>query len=209
MPKVFPKVLSNENWTITKELLWVVWILLGIALFNWVYTNLFYDQPRFDLLSYAVVAFYTILIGLMPAIGVILYKESQQLKSQVAAVSEKIMTTREGVAQFISENEKEKLSIPRGQILLISSAGNYCEIFFERENKLEKALLRNKISNLEKSLQEFPEIIRCHRKHIINIDKVLMLDGNTQGYKVKLFHMNELIPVSRSYTHAVSKVRMS
>ncbi len=209
LPKIFPDVLTNRSWTVGKELLWVIWILLGIALVNWIYANLLYEEPKFDLLSYVVVAFYTILVGLMPAIGVILYKQSQTLKSQIEEVSQKIGKTREGVAYLISENEKDKLAIPRNQILLISSAGNYIEVFYERGEKLEKALLRNKISNLERSLDSFPELIRCHRKHIINVDKILALDGNNQGYKVKLFHLNELVPVSRSYTKAVSRARMS
>lgn len=209
LPKVFPKLLQNDGWTVGKELVWVIWMLLCIAFVNWVYALMFYEAPQMDLVSYLVVAAYTITIGLMPAIGVILYKQSQSLKSQILEVSAKVGQSREGAANFISENKKDKLTIPRSSILLISSAGNYSEIFYERNGRLEKVLLRNRISNLEAALSEFPEIIRCHRKYIINVDKVIHLDGNTQGYKVKLFHMEDPIPVSRSYAKEVNEARMA
>lgn len=209
LPRLFPRFLSNKNWTVGKELIWVIWMLLCIAFVNWIYALYFYEQPQWDLLSYLVVAAYTIVIGLMPAIGVILYKQSQTLKSQIREVSQNIIQTREGMAHLVSENEKDKLTIPRSQILMISSAGNYSEVFYERGDRLEKALLRSRISNLENALAAFPEILRCHRKYIINVDKVLHLDGNTQGYKVKLFHLTEAIPVSKSYAKAVNEARMT
>ena len=87
------------------------------------------------------------------------------------------------------------MTIPRSQLLLISSAGDYSEVFYERGDRLEKALLRNRISNLEQALEAFPEIIRCHRKYIINVDK--------------LFHLNNAIPVSKSYAKAVNQARMT
>lgn len=209
LPRLLPGILSDRRWTVYKELLWVIWMLLAIAFMNWIYANIFYEQPEFDLLSFAVIAAYTIVVGLMPAMGVILFKQSRSLKKQIHEVSQQIQTTREGVVHFVSESARERLSVPRNQVLLITAAGNYSEIFYHEGEQILKGLIRNKISNLEVELREFPEIIRCHRKHIINVDKIMKIDGNSQGSKLRLFHLKESIPVSRSYTQAVNQVRNS
>ena len=39
---------------------------------------------------------------------------------------------------------------------------------------------------------------RCHRAYIVNLDKIEQVEGNAQGYKLKLQGTEDLIPVSRN-----------
>ena len=50
----------------------------------------------------------------------------------------------------------------------------------------------------EETTLPFSGLFRCHRAFIINLDKVTHVEGNAQGYKLRIQDYEELIPVSRN-----------
>ena len=51
---------------------------------------------------------------------------------------------------------------------------------------------------MEDALVDNDIFFRCHRAYIINLDKVEQVEGNAQGYKLKVRGTEERVPVSRS-----------
>ncbi len=60
------------------------------------------------------------------------------------------------------------------------------------------SLVRSTLKRAEEILITHPNFFKCHRAFIVNLDKVVHVEGNAQGYKIKLDGYDELIPVSRN-----------
>jgi len=101
--------------------------------------------------------------------------------------------------EFESENKSERFSLPLNKIILLRSADNYIEVFWEKESEIIKRLIRKTLINAEYQLKEYKNYVRCHRTCLVNVDYVSKLNIYPQGYKLRLNFIEEEIPVSRQY----------
>jgi len=101
--------------------------------------------------------------------------------------------------KFVSENKSEKINLQLNEIIMLRSADNYVEIFWEKYGEINKKLIRQTLHNAEYLLIKHPQIIRCHRTCLFNTNFVSKLNIYPQGYKLKLKYIEEEIPVSRQY----------
>ncbi|MFQ5674627.1 MAG: LytTR family DNA-binding domain-containing protein [bacterium] len=67
-------------------------------------------------------------------------------------------------------------------------------------------LLRTSLNRVEKLLRKHPAIFRCHRTAIVNLRNVKSASGNSQGYQLKLKHIDQAVPVARSRVHSFRNV---
>ena len=212
MPRILPGLFKEARWLVWKELVWICWMVLVITTLNFLYAGFFfegYDPWQ----GYMVMLQYTAVIAIMPAIGVILFKQIYQYKKHLKEVdylNDILKTSSSGelsdVVILSSANGNEHLKIDHRDIAFITSAGNYVEIFYTEAGQETKMLIRNKISAMADQLAGYPLLQRCHRTFIVNIKMVSYLEGNSQGYKLHLLNRKELIPVSRSYAGNIRKM---
>lgn len=66
---------------------------------------------------------------------------------------------------FKGENRLDILKINKADLVCISNAQNYIEIFYIENNKLHSKLIR---SSLKKVLDDFGFLVQIHRSHLIN-----------------------------------------
>jgi DNA-binding LytR/AlgR family response regulator len=101
-----------------------------------------------------------------------------------------------------SRLKRESLSFLSKELLYVSSAGNYVEFNLYRDSKLEKVMIRNSISEIEKQFAHIPYYFRSHRAFIVNLNRVLSKKGNALGYSLSISDSNSEVPVSRQYVKA-------
>ncbi len=212
MPYVFPRLLSEERWKVYKEVIWVVWMLFFITTLNYLYAHYFFDFAP-DWVTFLGVMKYTFIIGIMPALGVIFYKQIYQYKVNLKEVEHlnEILnrSTLKEWDEFVvltSTNKGEHIKLDHRTISCIAAAGNYVEVFYTEGDQEKKTLLRNKISEIEEQVRQYPILQRCHRTYIVNIKKVSYLEGNSQGYKLHLLTTTKIVPVARSYSGNIKKM---
>lgn len=212
MPRIFPKLFKESQWTVWKELIWVCWMVLFIATLNYVYAQFFFDA-RDPWLGYLETLKYTAVIAVMPALGVIFYKQIYQYRQnlkEVAYLNDILTSNQAGDLSdrvvLSSSNGNDHLKIDHRDIAFIASAGNYVEIFYREAGQDKKMLIRNKISAMVEQLAGYPLLQRCHRTFIVNIKEVSYLEGNSQGYKLHLLNREDIIPVSRSFSGNIKKM---
>ena len=102
------------------------------------------------------------------------------------------------------ENEREQCQFKDDSLLFISSEGNYVNIVVKNK-KIERILIRNSLTNIEKQLRNYPLFCRCHRAYIVNLNKIKSATGNAQGLKLTLKDLDDSIPVARSYSKEFRK----
>jgi hypothetical protein len=77
----------------------------------------------------------------------------------------KLIHVKDDVLTFIGENKLDILKIKKTDLVCISNAQNYVEIFYIENEKLHSKLIR---SSLKKILEDFTFLVQIHRSHLIN-----------------------------------------
>ncbi|MDZ7899314.1 MAG: LytTR family DNA-binding domain-containing protein [Arcicella sp.] len=107
---------------------------------------------------------------------------------------------------FTAENEKDTLTLSTQNLLYIESSDNYSTIVFLKDQQIVKELIRSSLTRLEGQIQA-KTIVRCHRSFIVNLDKVMKVSGNAQGFKLQLSETDFIVPVARKYSEIVYQFR--
>jgi DNA-binding LytR/AlgR family response regulator len=103
----------------------------------------------------------------------------------------------------LSGSTKESVTLYPDSILYIESSGNYVKINCLHNNVVKQKQLRTTITQLDKELQPYPSIARCHRAYMVNTSFITHVEGNSQGFRLRLRHVKEEVPVSRSYLKVI------
>jgi hypothetical protein len=77
----------------------------------------------------------------------------------------KLIPVKEDILTFMGENKLDILKIKKADLVCISNAQNYVEIFYIENGKLHSKLLR---TSLKKILEDFVFLVQIHRSHLIN-----------------------------------------
>jgi len=100
-----------------------------------------------------------------------------------------------------------KLSVSSTNLYYIESDDNYIQVWYtDAKGQLKKYMLRCRLKTVEESFQG-SDLVRCHRKFIVNMAKVKVLRKEKDGYELDLD--NEAIPpipVTKTYSEKVLKL---
>jgi DNA-binding LytR/AlgR family response regulator len=99
-----------------------------------------------------------------------------------------------------SQLKKEDLGFYPSQFIYCEADGNYVVFHLIINEQYIKKMIRNSINNIEQQLTRIPSILRIHRAFIVNLKMVVSKKGNTLGYQLKLYGIDDEIPVSRNNT---------
>jgi hypothetical protein len=77
----------------------------------------------------------------------------------------KLIPLKDDILTFTGENKLDILKIKKADLVCISNAQNYVEIFYLENEKLHSKLIR---SSLKKTLDDFTFLVQIHRSHLIN-----------------------------------------
>ncbi len=213
LPALFPRYFSDEYWTVGREIIQVLALVIVISVGNRLYLGWLLNERLF-LGSWLWAIGVTLLIGLFPITGIILLNYITQLKKYSRSAGELAVhqpVLNPVVAEkrtdnlpaastltLVADNEKDTVTIPAGDLLFVESSDNYCTVVYLKNDKLTKVLLRSSLSRLADQTQQ-PHIVRCHRSYIVNLDWVERVTGNAQGYKLHLMSGQFQISVARQY----------
>ncbi len=213
--KVLPSLFTEATWTVGKEIIWnIIPIFIG-GFFSTVYGAFIGSMP-FTLTQVSYMIAIVFLVGLFPSIIMVLlnyvyliHKYRPQPYIHNEAVSNHITDPQEqgkveNLIELSGENTKDKLVIPESSLLFIEASDNYCTIFYEKDTKVNKVLLRSSLGRLETQLPSM-KFVRCHRSFIVNLQRVKSVSGNAQGYKLHFEGTEFIVPVSRSYSSAMKQ----
>lgn len=202
---------SEENWTVSKEIISIFILISSIGLFNFLYSSWlgFSRLSLPDLWEYLQMTF---LIGIFPSVLIPLAnylrklqkhtRQSQSINRQLKPRDKQ--SPASPALTLVAENEKDTFSCPVTSLCSISAADNYATIvYWDSETQtLKKHLLRSSLSRLEEQLSGTP-VWRCHRSHLVNLPLVEQVSGNAQGYRLHLPFQHPPVAVSRSYAPSI------
>ena len=93
-----------------------------------------------------------------------------------------------------------KLSLRLSSLYYVESDDNYIIVWYtDSKGELQKYMLRCRLKTVEESFKG-SSLVRCHRKYIVNMDKVKVVRKEKDGYEIDLD--NDSIPpisITRTY----------
>ena len=210
--KTLPKYHNEASWNIWKEILSILLLILMITV-----VNVFFGKLAFSLIiswnNFLWMLIGVIIIGAFPATFGVMLNYIIQLKKYNNSIivhhpqmpeNQEYATSKS--LKLIAENEKDSIVLKTESLYFIESSDNYSTVYYEKQEKLQKDLLRSSLTRLENQISS-ENIVRCHRSFIVNLDKVVKVTGNAQGYKLHLGTPELLVPVARKYSEIVERLK--
>jgi two-component system, LytTR family, response regulator len=192
-------------WTVWCEIIWDIFFLSTIALGNGIYNSavgfFFFKQDNLQPLQLLNAFLVTFPVGILFVIVFALIKNAR-LKAQQKEETVDCNPAEMNDPDFISISSANKkdpdVVLSVGNILYIESMGNLLKIhYLSGGTNVATRVIRNTLKNL--AALEHPDLYRCHRSFVLNLHKINQVSGNSNGYMVKLIHVEGEIPVSRKY----------
>jgi len=208
-PSLIPKMFDNSRWTIKREIIWNAWTLISISgiyyiLYSFVYGV--YIIHFVDLLQF-------VFLAVIPVSAVIVINYNRLLRNnlkmarQLNAKLAENKQLRERLIDFDSEYKKDNLIVRADSIIMIKSADNYIEVYYEKDGIVKKRLIRSSLSKMENMLKDFSFMFKCHRSYIINLNHIAEIQGHdAQGYKVFFEGIDFPALVSQTYVDAFNNI---
>jgi len=93
-----------------------------------------------------------------------------------------------------------KMSVSLSHLFFIESSDNYIIVWYsDSKGQLKKYMIRCRLKTVEESFRG-TSLVRCHRKYVVNIDKVQSLRREKDGYELDLDDKAiPPIPITKTY----------
>lgn len=214
--------LDDEKWTLGKQIVWNVLLMVFITLLN-VYVTQLMHQTVLPLWWWGVMLKWVLMLGVLPVAVAELIAYNQHLRHHLKTatrlsqlVQQPVHSTHtaslqlqtangarprpadNGTIVLTGENQGEKLELLREHLLAVQALDNYVNVFWEAADQLQSTLLRSTLSNIAGQVSGSAYIYRTHRSWLVNVQRVARVDGNAQGLKLSVALMDQQVPVSRS-----------
>lgn len=107
------------------------------------------------------------------------------------------------ISLFDSSGEM-KLSVNLRNLYYIESDDNYIRVWYaSASGEMKMYMLRCKLKTVEESFKD-SDLMRCHRKYIVNMSKVSVLTRDRNGFVLELDGAGiEPLPVSKTYEESI------
>jgi len=229
LPLLFPGIFRESAWTVWKEILHSMACVLAVCAGNILFTH-YYFHEAFTVPLVLKFLWMTVSVSIIPIILMVLLRQVRLMRSfsrQAVELDRQLpvrtggippeegisgeMAPEEGVdrkaeetgeIEFRSENGQDSIYLPVTDFLYAEAADNYVKVFYQGGYKI----IRSSLKRLEDDVSAYEQIFRCHRTYLVNLDKVVHISGNAQGYKLHLEGTGLLIPVSRSLNGEVTRL---
>lgn len=192
LPRLFPGIFRESAWTVWKEIIHSAACVLAVCAGNIVLTH-FYFREAFSGGLILRFLWWTFSVSIIPIFLMVLLRQMQLMRTY----SRKANELDEQMSGRGTEEGKPSAPVRPEEaeaFLYAEAADNYVKVFYQGRQQL----IRGSLKQLEEELQGEGRIFRCHRTYLVNLDKVIHISGNAQGYKLHLAGVEGVIPVSRA-----------
>lgn len=208
LPSLFPKIFVSSSWNIKREIIWNIWILLTISASDFLIYTLLFGVIHIGFFDVAKL----VLLGFLPVSALITINQNRLLKAHLKSAQQlnsrllESKNRKEAIVHIESEYKKDNLSIKSNALLVIKSSDNYIEVYHRSGSEIKKQLIRSTLKKVVEVTQQFDFIIQCHRTFIVNINHIIEIQGNSQGYKLFVEGIDFPITVSQKYINEFKKL---
>ena len=117
-----------------------------------------------------------------------------------AVLNETVLPSKLEKITLFDNNGDLKLCVSASNLFYIESDDNYINVWYsDSKSDLKRYMLRCRLKTVEESFRG-SSLVRCHRKYIVNMDKVRVLRKEREGYDLDLDNDTiPALPISKTY----------
>jgi hypothetical protein len=207
IPSLFPKIFNTALWNIKKEILWYTWILFT-TLVGYFFVNKFLVALKVEFSTVIKL----ILTAVVPLSIIIIINYNNILRTHLKLADEitrKLNDNKivhEKIVYINSDYQKDSLAVKVSLLILVRSADNYVEVFWNENGEIKNQLVRCSLTYVEELLKDFKVIFKCHRSYLINVNYIQKIEGNSQGYRLFFDNISFFIPVSKNSIEKLKEI---
>ena len=205
VPYFFSNYFNESRWTFGRNILFGIWYWISLTITMIIIGYLIFPNTQVSAGTFLKMFLYVFILGQFIFI-VISYLNQSYLTKKHESLSVDIQTK---IKSNKADDKSTEIVIPFpfdfdkriiiSEICFIESLGNYLKVFWEDSNgRLQNIVVRKSLTELEKELEGFNYIFKCHRSYVVNTHKIQKVSGDSQGLKLRLKNIEQTIPVSRS-----------
>lgn len=211
LPRIFQKTFTYEKWTVGKEIMLFVFELSLAFLLGYFLLKVIWQIPAGELLYKTFKNVATVLLGIQLFIlplSIFIKKEmvlqkhldyAKHLNMVLFKYRNGPLKIKKELTLLLDSNDKlESLQLNANYLDFIKVTDNYVEIYYSENGASKKTLLRNTLKSINDAVKDVDFIFQCHRSYVINLRKVVSINGNSRGYKINIENYSDDIPVSRN-----------
>ena len=215
-PLLFKRFYTADGWNKGKFFLNCLIIILVITIGNVIFdVYMQCSSEKFTIIDLLIhYLFATAFIGIFPVVVTYFLIQNYWLNKSYLEISNLNQLLSSQIRNIEADSEqsgnvtltgktRDSLSLYLKDLLYIEASGNYVMIHLYQESGIIQKTLRSTIQQIEQDLQEYPEIVRCHRAFIINMIHVKEIGSTPQGHYLMILEQKIKIPVSRSYKKTI------
>ncbi|MES1159610.1 MAG: LytTR family DNA-binding domain-containing protein, partial [Bacteroidota bacterium] len=213
LPRLFPSLFAEQGWTVWKEILHITGCVLAVTAGNILFTHYYFGEALNGNLILKF-GWITLSVAIFPITLLVLTRQLRLMKaySRQAALLDRQLEGPGPAAlnglppeiTFSSENGQENFCLPLHSFLYAEAADNYVKVVYWLEEKQAQKIIRSSLKKLEEGWKGHDRLYRCHRTYIVNLEKVVHISGNAQGYKLHFEGITSSIPVSRALNKEIA-----
>lgn len=201
------KPTSSAKWTYLKEIS-LLTFTVSMSYISIMVTT-YFVFPKFISQSFLIESFLNaLLFGIVIYSVLNLYDLVSYLQNETPLHLDYNDTT---LLKIKGKNKDEILTLPLENFVYIKSEGHYISVFYveKGKSKLRNVLFRAKISEIEKSLEAYTTIVRCHKCYLLNTLHIKYINSYNKKYYAVLKNINQRIPISSEEAEKLAKIQIA
>jgi len=216
-PVVLPGFFNEKKWNLYRGIGFQLWHIVSIGTANLLFAAFIggselrlWAVPGYILQALAI-GFFPLTFGMLSVQYFLLkkYAESTRLMNEsIFASRNRTGEAEKGPTKLVlsPESGKDKVEIRIQDLLLIKSVDNYVEIYAADKGQVKKILLRSSLKRIERDVEGYLSLFKCHRAFLVNVNNISRVAGNSQGYKLVFEGLEFEVPVSRNISKDLFKL---
>lgn len=202
---------TEENWTLGKEVLHVGILLLFIGIGNFLIRDIIYDNPYnwsfryfFEEIRNTYMVGALIILILVPINFDRLFRKHKLEAAMLQADSGHALPfiPKHHTVFIQTQVKADDFHLDVRCLLFARVTGNYVEFSIKSGGEVQVLLKRISMKELERQLSPFAHIIKTHRAFLVNLHMIHEVRGNAQGYRLSFDLVPETVPVARGMIEA-------
>ena len=148
------------------------------------------------IIPYIIAGMYFVIIDMNNTIRLVNYNN--------VVSDEQVVREKEQKVTLFDNSGVLKLSVSLSNLYYIESDDNYIIVWYtDNKGELQRYMIRCRLKTVEESFKD-SSLVRCHRKYIVNMEKVKVLRKEKDGYELDLGNNNiPPIPITKTYAENV------
>jgi len=215
LPLFFRTFFDPERWTMGKQLIHQMMILVTVSVANFIYTLAFTNFAWDGLYGFMIVFAMTLGVAGLLFLGFNMLSINLDLKSGLQNAQELNEVLKKN-AQRVSQNQNQSASTSQviefptegrdddikaevKDLLFLEAEGNYVNIYIAQNDEVVVKKIRSTFGKVQTIALQYEELMKCHRSFMVNVNYITNLVENAKSYRLQLSKSGLQVPVSRGY----------